>query len=108
MIVSHPGVSANLSRHSLISHLRLKPFARPSTRLRACGEFAPIHGRLGMAHLARINGSTSSVLDEERDPLRAGGSQYMVRIEEELWDRQVIGDEGNRLRRDEFGHVLVR
>ncbi|KAH9960778.1 hypothetical protein BGW80DRAFT_1464096 [Lactifluus volemus] len=73
-----------------MSDLRLKPFA-PSNFLPACGEFAPFHGRPGISHLARNNSPTSSVLDEERDPLRAGSSQYMARIQEGLWHRQVIG-----------------
>jgi hypothetical protein len=62
----------------------------------------------GTTHLPRINSPTSSVFDEERDARRADGSQFMVRVKEELWDGQVIRDEGSRLRRDEFGHVLMR
>jgi hypothetical protein len=58
-------------------------------------------------HLPRVDSPTSNVVDEERNALRASSSQLMVQVEEELWDSQVIGNERSRLRRDEFGHVLV-
>jgi hypothetical protein len=58
-------------------------------------------------HLPRIDSPTSSVVNEERNALRASSSQRMVEVEEELWNSQVIGNERSRLRRDEFGHVFV-
>jgi hypothetical protein len=111
MIVRNLHVGSLIDGHwySLMSHLRLKPFASPSTRLRAWRGFVPLRGKSNnLTHLPRVNSPTRSVINKERDAVRACGSQHMVRVKEELGDCKVIGNEGCRLRGDDFGHDLVK
>ncbi len=56
------------------------------------------------AYLSGVDTPASSIFNEKGDTLWASCLQRMVRVEEELREGQVVGDEGGRLRSNEFSH----
>lgn len=58
------------------------------------------------AHLSGTETPSGSIFDEKGNTCWASCLQRMVRVEEKLWEGQVVGDEGSRLRGNEFSHGL--
>jgi hypothetical protein len=58
------------------------------------------------AYLSGRDTPAGSIFNEKGNTWWASCFQRMVRVEEELREGQVIGDEGGRLRGNDFGHGL--